>query len=275
MTYDVDGDGPIPPAEVVTTAPHPFFVSDYDRFIPAAELRPGDTLVLADGRDADVVSLSVEFAGTADEAFTTYNFEVADFHTYFVAQDGVWVHNAGGTECERIMSLFRNVMKRYTPDDPMAAYKYVRDKLPRMSEVAHRGVVDDVLKEIKDMNAAGTLNERWRTLGMDAATGRFKEGEVFAAHRFESKTGRRLRRPQGTESGDFVELNGIQWDVKGPLPSAGNFDGFLSSIRTHIRNHPNGDEKLIIDLAGLNTTQAQRVEELLATYKPYYELLKE
>ena len=60
-------------------------------WIPADELRPGDRLVGSNGETLTVLSIDIreKFAGT-------YNFEVNDWHTYFVTQSGpeVWVHNA-------------------------------------------------------------------------------------------------------------------------------------------------------------------------------------
>ncbi len=84
--------------ELVGTGTHPFWRVDDGRWVPLAELRPGHTLLLSDGREAEVVSLSREDA-PAGGRFTTYNFEVESSHTYFVAPEcvspilGIWVHN--------------------------------------------------------------------------------------------------------------------------------------------------------------------------------------
>ncbi len=53
------------------------------------------------------------------KTFTTYNFEVEDFHTYFVGESGVWVHNAGAwcqevfTEFHRINDKVQDIWKSY------------------------------------------------------------------------------------------------------------------------------------------------------------------
>src|SRR5690606_9194695 len=120
-----------------------------------------------------------------------------------------------------------------------------------------------------------TLNQRWRQLGIDPDTQLFREAEVFAGVRFEAKTGRTLRRPIGTESGDFVDTTGKQWDVKGPIPSAGDVDGLVNKIQQPIAIHPNGDERLIVDVAGLDSHQIGRIRSLLSTYtSAFYELLE-
>jgi len=46
---------------------------------------------LADGRTAVLNDIDVQLAQLGSW-FTTYNIEVADYHTYFVGDDGVWVH---------------------------------------------------------------------------------------------------------------------------------------------------------------------------------------
>lgn len=64
------------------------------------ELQVGEGLLLSDGDHAIVVSLDFEQASPGTH-FDTYNFEVEDWHTYFVASEdvtdysvAVWVHNA-------------------------------------------------------------------------------------------------------------------------------------------------------------------------------------
>ncbi|HEY1137594.1 MAG TPA: polymorphic toxin-type HINT domain-containing protein [Xanthomonadaceae bacterium] len=72
---------------IITTDEHPFFVFGKG-FIPAAELQAGDMLLLANSQRAVVVSARVNEAGQL-----AYNLTVANAHTYFVGQSGVWVHN--------------------------------------------------------------------------------------------------------------------------------------------------------------------------------------
>ncbi len=47
-----------------------------------------------------------------DERFTTYNFAVADFATYFAGQSGVWVHNEADRFCGLVYSAFRQARKQ-------------------------------------------------------------------------------------------------------------------------------------------------------------------
>ena len=94
--------------ELVCTPQHPFFVgaSGAGRFVPAGELREGDVLCLADGRSAVITAIRGEEAPRG-EAWTTYNFEVEDFHTYFVGGSGVWVHYHSDW-CHDLFSAFNS-----------------------------------------------------------------------------------------------------------------------------------------------------------------------
>lgn len=87
--------------ELVSTAEHPYWLTEEQRWAQAGEIRTGDRLSLSDGDIAKVTEVDYEHSDSG-QPFTTYNFEVEDFHTYFVSggsadaeAEGVWVHNAG------------------------------------------------------------------------------------------------------------------------------------------------------------------------------------
>ena len=75
--------------EIVCTAEHPFYV-DGKGFVPARELKERDNLLLSDGSKVEIESLKTEHVEIPE---TTYNFEVKDFHTYYVSHSNVLVHN--------------------------------------------------------------------------------------------------------------------------------------------------------------------------------------
>ena len=75
--------------EIGCTGEHPFYVEGKG-FIPAKELKSGDKCLLSTGEDVIIEKVEVE---KLTEAETTYNFEVADFHTYYVTEKDVLVHN--------------------------------------------------------------------------------------------------------------------------------------------------------------------------------------
>ena len=78
--------------ELAVTSTHPFYVVDKG-WIHASLLKAGDKL-LSD--DAKILTVSSATFGSSTKATLTYNFEVADFHTYFVGETGVLVHNGHG-----------------------------------------------------------------------------------------------------------------------------------------------------------------------------------
>jgi hypothetical protein len=70
-----------------TTDDHPWRTV-FDKWVQTVDLRPGDLLMRAHGAAARVVSVR-----KTGRTAATFNLEVADFHTYFVGEDQVWVHN--------------------------------------------------------------------------------------------------------------------------------------------------------------------------------------
>ncbi len=76
--------------EIVTTPNHPFYVKDKG-WINAGNLTEEDMLISADGEDVTISSISTE---ELEETVTVYNFEVDEYHTYFVGETEVLVHNS-------------------------------------------------------------------------------------------------------------------------------------------------------------------------------------
>ena len=83
--YHIFADG----EEIVCTGGHPFYVVGKG-FIEARKLKVSEKLLLSSGKEVIIEKVEVE---TLTEAETTYNFEVADFHTYYVSDSKVLVHN--------------------------------------------------------------------------------------------------------------------------------------------------------------------------------------
>ncbi len=93
--------------EIVCTGGHPFYVLNADedrkivryegvksdkngRWIEAKELKKDDKLLFSNGEYGIINRIKVEVLA---EPQTTYNFEVEDFHTYYVGENEVLVHN--------------------------------------------------------------------------------------------------------------------------------------------------------------------------------------
>ena len=76
--------------DIVCTAGHPFYVADLETFVSAKDLKVGQSVLLADGTCAVIEEIRVQKLRAPE---TTYNFEVEDYHTYYVSDDKVLVHN--------------------------------------------------------------------------------------------------------------------------------------------------------------------------------------
>ena len=76
--------------EIVATPSHPFYSPD-GGWTEASALRAGDTLVLVTG---EYVIVEEVWDENLEDPVTVYNFQVEDYHTYYVL--GVLVHNACG-----------------------------------------------------------------------------------------------------------------------------------------------------------------------------------
>ena len=72
-----------------TTDNHPFYVEGKG-WVPAIELEAGDELRTADGRIEVVEDVNIEYL---EEAVLIYNLEIEGYHTYFVSDESVLVHN--------------------------------------------------------------------------------------------------------------------------------------------------------------------------------------
>ena len=75
--------------EIVCTPSHPFY-SPIKGWTDAVRLQAGDILVLVNGEYVVVEKVQHEILETP---VTVYNFQVKDYHTYYVANTGVLVHN--------------------------------------------------------------------------------------------------------------------------------------------------------------------------------------
>ena len=102
----VDGE------EIVCTAEHPFYVAGKG-FVPAKALTTKDRLVLSDGLKVDIDKIEIE---KLDAPETTYNFEVADFHTYYVTESNILVHNTCKRAAMRAAKRSENIPLSQKPD---------------------------------------------------------------------------------------------------------------------------------------------------------------
>lgn len=76
----------------------------------AYKLKVGDKVLLSDGKYGIIISVKVEELAVPE---TTYNFEVEDFHTYYVSDSNVLVHNSCsiGKEFNEDQKAFIDIIK--------------------------------------------------------------------------------------------------------------------------------------------------------------------
>ncbi|KQO15415.1 hypothetical protein ASF12_28535 [Paenibacillus sp. Leaf72] len=72
---------------IEVTGEHPFWL-DGKGWTIVKDLKVGDLLVSSDG-----TKLAIDKIEKESREATVYNFEVEDFHSYFVSNLGIWVHN--------------------------------------------------------------------------------------------------------------------------------------------------------------------------------------
>lgn len=65
------------------------------QWVIAGNLKAGHKVLLSNGKNGIISSVETE---ELDEPVATYNFEVEDYHTYYVGSEGILVHNACGTD---------------------------------------------------------------------------------------------------------------------------------------------------------------------------------
>ena len=75
--------------ELTCTPNHPFY-SPVKGWTSTIDLRAGDILVMLNGEYVVLEQVQHELLESSE---TTYNFEVKDFHTYYVGEQGIFTHN--------------------------------------------------------------------------------------------------------------------------------------------------------------------------------------
>jgi|GEM_PF-2358651 len=108
---------------IETTDNHPFWV-DGKGWVLAIDLKVGDELVQSDGNHPRIDNIEIVHH---DEKVKVYNFTVADFHTYFVSDLGIWVHNIGDCSWDSIVKILGKI-KNIIGDIPDSYKKWGKCK---------------------------------------------------------------------------------------------------------------------------------------------------
>ncbi|WP_235533127.1 polymorphic toxin-type HINT domain-containing protein [Paenibacillus sp. Leaf72] len=101
---------------------HPFYVEGKG-WTFVKDLKVGDLLVQSDGNTLKIDRIVLEHRQA-----TVFNMTVDEFHTYFVSDFGIWVHNTGGGTCEFVKTASYTLidgMKMKTNDVLSAAEEFL------------------------------------------------------------------------------------------------------------------------------------------------------
>ena len=109
--------------EITCTPNHPFY-SPAKGWTSAIDLRAGDILVMLNGEYVVVEQVQHELLESPE---ITYNFEVKDFHTYYVGEDQILVHN----KCKNDFQTKSTQQKSATFGSERAARNFARTKVGR------------------------------------------------------------------------------------------------------------------------------------------------
>ena len=228
-------------AEITFTGEHPFFVGNRAQpdFVPARELQPGDSLSFSSGGQGQVISLASERAPPG-QTFTTYNFEVADFHTYFAGEGGVWVHNFSAHFCEKLAAACWHSKKWLGIDNPAGhrfeilkhSFMHLFDvgKVPFDSLSGNRSLLVTALEELRDYSQHEDFRKIASFKDQTALRDLFNklpdhhfEIHHLAEKRVSSALGINLKSVQDTSPGLALPSRASKWANTSDI--AGVFDG--------------------------------------------------
>ena len=161
--------------ETLTCTPEHLFYSPVKGWTSAVDLRAGDILVMLNGEYVVVEQVQHELLESSE---TTYNFEVEDYHTYYVGENPVLAHNscrgnavkkAWKAEAENVRSGGSGITRVWSPDE--------QAQLLTKGNVS--GYVGHHMKSVKG----------YPTLAGDASNIQFlTRAEHFRAHSFNWRT---------------------------------------------------------------------------------------
>ena len=120
-----------------------------EKWVSAQRLKFGDKVLLSDGTYGIIQTVKVETLSVPE---TTYNLEVEDFHTYFVGEHSVCVHNADCSNLTRaqkrnIDNINNNINDHLTDADISAALGDIQGR-PIINSIT--GKTWQHLNEVKD-----------------------------------------------------------------------------------------------------------------------------
>ncbi|MCH2046154.1 MAG: HINT domain-containing protein [Saprospiraceae bacterium] len=106
---------------IKATYEHPFYSKG--KWVEAENLNVGDTLELLNNSKVVIIHIERELGN-----YQVYNFTVEDFHTYFVGNDGILVHNSSPCIEDGLKNIANSPHKRHISDHFLAGNFYTSAK---------------------------------------------------------------------------------------------------------------------------------------------------
>ena len=138
---------------ITCTPEHPFY-SPVKGWTSAIDLRAGDILVMLNGEYVVVEQVQHELLEGSE---TTYNFEVEDFHTYYVGDEPVLVHN----QCVAKDGDFKAIVNEFNETEAPHAHILRNGK-----RVAKVGIDGNIIKGDKSQGVTRFVS-KYRKLIID------------------------------------------------------------------------------------------------------------
>lgn len=137
--------------EIKATPTHPFWVIGLG-WVNAGDLQVGDKLLLSSGQIEAIDEITEELL---KEPIKVYNFEVEDWHTYFVSEKNILVHNT----CSKPVSNKSNTTTSSAVKNRKGSYTQAKDRagVPRSQQSSRQWTVGD------DATRSGYKNYKYDT----------------------------------------------------------------------------------------------------------------
>jgi Pretoxin HINT domain len=124
---------------ISTTGEHPFWTPNQG-WVEAKDLVVGSLVQTSDGRVIDVDRVEKR-----EGDFTVYNFKVEGFHSYFVSDLGILVHNANCSPAAKIFD-----------------WEHIFDRHSEWGETARKSGIKDIFYGLNENEIKKTVKNAWQ-----------------------------------------------------------------------------------------------------------------
>lgn len=156
-----------------TTSDHPFFVGG--RWLRVAELHVGDSVVTYTANKLVISAIDIVVKRT-----TVHNFEVEDFHTYYVSKQQVLVHNNGPCDVEGQIGKYKDGRKLAKGISDLEVHHLIEKRFKNLFGEKSREMISKILNKANHQE----FTNAWRNAikyGIEGTGEATKESVIKAA----------------------------------------------------------------------------------------------